>query len=158
MKIFRSKKAIAVVAAAALTVGVAGAAFAFWTTSGSGNGNATTQTSNGALTLNVSADSTNLYPGGSAPVSITATNTSTGTSLKVTTVSFDHLSVDGAHVTAGCQASDYSVGTVTSIPTVVDAGTTSAGNVATATLSMANTALNQNACKGAVVTLYFTSV
>ena len=157
MKLFKGKKVVAVAAAAGLTLGIASAAFAFWTTSGAGNGDATTQSSNGTLTLNVSADSTNLYPGGSAPVTITATNNSTGTSLKVTTVSFDHLTVDATHVTAGCLAGDYSVGTVTSTPAVVAPGATS-GTVGSATLSMANTALNQDGCKGATVTLYFTSV
>jgi hypothetical protein len=157
MKRFMNKKVAAIGLAAGLALGGAGAAFAYWTTSGSGSGQATTQSSNGTLTLNVSADASHLYPGGSAPITITATNSGT-TDLYVTTVSFASLSVDATHAGAGCLASDYSVGSVTSTPTDVLAGTTSAGNVATATLSMANTALNQDACKGAVITLNFTSV
>ena len=72
MKRFMNKKVAAIGLAAGLALGAAGAAFAYWTTSGSGSGQATTQSSNGTLTLNVSADSTNLYPGGSAPITITA--------------------------------------------------------------------------------------
>jgi hypothetical protein len=149
------KKVAAGIVAAGIIAGT-GMAYAFWTAPGAGNGTATTKTSNGSLTLNVTADSTNLYPGGSAPVTVTATNTSTGTSLKVTTVSFSSLSVDDDHATAGCLAADYHVGTVTPTPTVVAAGTTS-GTVGSATLSMDNTANDQDACKGAVITLNFTS-
>jgi hypothetical protein len=156
MKRFMNKKVAAIGLAAGLVLGVGGAAFAYWTTSGSGNGTATTQSSNGTLALNVSADSSQLYPGGSAPVTITATNNG-ATDLYVTTVSFASLSVDAAHAAAGCLASDYSVGSVSTTPTDVLAGTTSA-TVATATLSMANTALNQDACEGATITLNFTSV
>jgi len=156
MKRFMNKKVVAIGLAAGITLGGAGAAFAYWTTSGSGNGTATTASSNGTLALNVSAVSTNLYPGGSAPVTITATN-SGATDLQLTTVAFASLSVDSTHATAGCLATDYSVGTVATTPTDVLAGTTS-GTVATATLSMANTALSQDACKGAVITLNFTSV
>jgi hypothetical protein len=156
MKRFMNKKVAAVGLAAGLVLGVAGAAVAYWTTTGSGNGTATTASSNGTLALNVSADSTNLYPGGSAPITITATN-SGATDLELTTVSFVSLSVDATHAAAGCLATDYSVGAVSTTATDVLADSTS-GTVATATLSMANTALDQDACKGATITLNFTSV
>lgn len=150
-------KKIVGLAIATAVLATAGVAWAYWTTTGSGDGTATTAAANGTLTLHATADSSLLYPGGTADISITAENTSTGTSLKVTTVSFDSLSVDTAHATAGCLASDYTVGTVSTTPTVVAPGETS-GVVATATLSMANSALDQDACKGAVVTLNFTSI
>jgi hypothetical protein len=150
-----TRKVLVIGVAAGLTLGIAGAALAYWTTSGSGSGTAATASSNGTLALNVSVAGPALTPGGSAAVTITATNSGT-TDLYVTTVSFASLSVDSTHATAGCLATDYSVGTVATTPTNVLAGTTS-GTVATATLSMADTALNQDACQGATITLNFTS-
>jgi hypothetical protein len=149
-----SKKGVVFGLSAGVALGLTGAAFAYWTTTGSGNGAASTQAAAATLTLNVSAVSTNLYPGGTAPVTITATNGS-NTSLYVTTVSFASLSIDAGH--PDCLSTDYTVGTVSTTATRVLANTTS-GTVATATLSMADTAANQDGCKGATVTLNFTSV
>lgn len=151
------KKMIAGAAAAALVLGASGAAFAYWTTSGSGSGNATTASSNGTITL-TAVFAGGITPGGSQPVSVQAANPGTS-NLFVTTVSEDSpaITIDNAHATAGCVVADFSLSGFSSGGGQVNAGATGVV-VATDTLNMANTSVNQDACQGAIVTLHYTSV
>jgi hypothetical protein len=142
------KKKIAAAAAAATIAGGAGIAFAYWTTTGSGTGSATAGTSS-ALTINGSTTG-NLYPGTSVPVSFTADNPSPGVQY-VTSISL-------ASVTASnpaCVVADFTMPTV---PVGEEVASGLAQPItATGTLTMANTADNQDACKNATLTLGFTS-
>jgi hypothetical protein len=63
--------------------------------------------------------------------------------------------VDSAHEAAGCLASDYSV----SAPVTVNADVPGNGSTPWSglTLSMADTAANQNPCKGATVEITYSA-
>jgi hypothetical protein len=132
--LFNKKRTVLVLGAVAV-LAVAGVAVAYWTTSGSGSGSGAVASSNGAITLH-GAISGELAPGGSAPVSFTADNANSS-SEQVGTI-HAVVSIDEAHANAGCEASDF---------TLADGGT----------ISMADTAANQDACKGATISLALTS-
>ena len=143
----RKRVAAAVVAAG---VGLGGmAAYAYFTTTGAGTGSANTGTSS-AVTLHGSVGST-LYPGTSGTVSFTVDNPSPG-SQYVATIHLASVTTDGSH--SACVLTDYTMPDVTANQSVAS------GNgiaiTATGTLTMANNG-NQDACKGAPLTLNFTS-
>jgi hypothetical protein len=76
--------------------------------------------------------------------------------VHVNAVTASVVSVDNAHATAGCSASDYSITGTSSI----GGGGSLAGNGGSQSwnglsLAMANTASNQDACKGATVNLSY---
>lgn len=148
---FTFKKKIAAAATAAvIAVGGAGAAFAYFTTSGAGTGSGTVGT-NIALVLHGTAP-TNLYPGTSSPVSFTVDNGSTGHQY-VTTIHLDSVSTDAAHST--CVTSDFTMPDVTAnqdVPAGSGTAITAGG-----TLTMANTAVAQDGCKNAPLTLHLSS-
>ena len=149
----RNKKTTAILTITLLTV--AGGAFAYWSTTGSGTGNATNASSNGTVVL-YAAFGNGLTPGASTTVTYTASNANTS-SLRVGTIT-PTVSVDSTHVTAGCLAADFTIAPTAS-NTTVPANTIPASPVAagSGTLSFADTALNQDGCKGAVITLGLTS-
>jgi hypothetical protein len=147
-----NKKIVIAVAASVVAVAVGGGiAFAYWTTSGTGTGTATNATTNGTVTLHASY-ANGLTPGASETVTYTADNSGTS-SLFVTTIT-PVVSIDAGH--SGCLATDFTIPATSSNTTVA---ANSAGVAAgTGTLSFADTAANQDACKGAIVTLTLSSV
>jgi hypothetical protein len=144
------KKRVLVVIAV-LALGVTGAAIAYWTQAGSGSGTGTVG-STGTVTLQGPVTA-GIYPGASATVTLTASN-SASAPVKVQTVSLVSVAVDAGH--SSCNTADFTMPTVTE-------NTSLAGNaVAQAlttngALTMANTAINQDACKGATLTLTLSS-
>jgi hypothetical protein len=132
---------------------VAGAAFAYWTTTGSGTGSGTVASSNGTLVLHGTI-APGLTPGGSEVVSYTADNTNTS-SLQVGTVKAV-VSIDEAHATAGCKASDFSVADTAENQTI-PASTSGVALTNSGTIKMTDSAENQDACKGATISLALTS-
>jgi hypothetical protein len=141
------KKKIAVAAIALVTVG-AGTAYGYWTTTGSGTGTGTVGTSNGTLVLRASfADG--LAPGGSTFVRFRADNPST-TNLRINTIT--------TVVTASgtCDASWFTVPPVAANQTI-SAGATNVAVENFGTLTFAQSASDQDACKGATLTLTITS-
>ncbi len=146
----RKKRAlvIAVVATVALIAAIAG--YAFWTTTGSGTGSSTAGTTS-AITLH-GAFSTGIFPGGTKTVTFTADSTNPG-NVQVGTIHLASVSVDAPHST--CVVADFTMPDVpvnTEIPN--GTGTTI---TPTGTLAYADTASNQDACKGATITLNLTS-
>jgi hypothetical protein len=129
---------------------VAGVAIAYFTSSGSGTGSATVGSSS-AVTLHGTTAST-LYPGTSSSVSFTVDNPSPGTE-RVGTIQLASVTTDAGH--SGCVMTDFAM------PAVVANQSFPSGNgqavTATGTLSMANSASNQDACQGAPLTLNLTS-
>ena len=142
------KKKIAAAAAAATLVGGASAAFAYFSTTGAGDGSATVGTDT-ALTLAGTTVGT-LYPGTSVPVSFTAASTSTGTEY-VGTIHLASVTTDKP----GCVVADFSMPDVVANQQVAPSTTTAI--TAGGTLTLANTNIPQDACKGAAVTLHLTS-
>jgi hypothetical protein len=147
-----TKKRFAVLGAVAV-LAVAGVAVAFWTASGSGSGSGTVASSNGSLVLHGSIAS-GLTPGGSEAVSFTADNTNSS-SLQVGTV-HAVVSIDAEHAEAGCKASDFSIADTVENQTI-PAKTSSVALANDGSISMTDSEANQDACKGAEISLELTS-
>lgn len=146
MSAITKRRSIAGVAVAAL-LALSVAAYAYWTTTGSGSGSAANAGANGTLVLHASFDA-GLTPGGSTPVTYTADNSGTS-SLQLHNIHSVVTTSDD-----GCKASDFSIADVTSDVTVPKS--TTGKTVGTGTLAFADTDVNQDACKGATVTLTVT--
>lgn len=160
MQRFKRKKVLVPLIVVAM-LAISGAAIGFWTSNGSGNGTATVGTS-AALTVTPVTFTGLLYPGGTAATSSITIGNPGNAPVKVSNLVLDTslpaagnqaLSGIGGLPAAGCPAADFSF--TSGIPAAgvsVPAG----GNVVvtTGTLSMANTALNQDACKGLALTVY----
>ncbi|MFG6503586.1 hypothetical protein [Microbacterium sp. P05] len=148
------KKRLAIALAAVLMLGGAGAAFAYWTSTGTGEGEATTGESV-AFTITSEPAVGIIVPGGvGQTVDFTVANPGTG-SQYLTAVTVELAEADGTPWAppAGCEFEDYTAAITTAPP----AGDIAAGGSVqgTATVTLANTAVNQNACQEAVVPLYF---
>jgi hypothetical protein len=155
----RPSKKLTIAVAAAGIIAVGGAtALAYWTNSGSGSGTATTGT-NASITVNqngfAAADA--LYPGGPAvPLSGTFNNTNAG-AVHVTSVSATSpVTVDAAHAGAGCLAADYVLGGTAPVNADVAPGSPS-GAWSGLTVRLNESGINQDACKGATITIAYTS-
>lgn len=148
---------IAVLGAAIVVVAIgAVAGYAYWTSTGSGSGDAAVGTDSGVKVSDVSFSAT-LYPGATVDVSATMTNQSGDSKVKV-----DDLKLDVAGIstdTVGCDAKWFTYSEGNNSPQYL-AKSGAAGDAATitaGTLSMSDeAAVNQDACKGAKVTLPLT--
>lgn len=155
MRNLSMKSKIVVAGVAVGTLAASGVAYAYWTTTGTGTGNAAASAGNGTVTLHASFPAAALAPGAPQTVSYTADNTHTY-STKVGALTVTSVTVDATHVTAGCLAGDFSATAVTTNTTV--APTSSATAVGAGVITMADTAVDQSACKGATVTINVSSV
>jgi hypothetical protein len=153
MKLNLSKPVVAVAVAGGVLAVSATAAFAYWTANGTGSGTASTAAASQPLTI-TAADfaGSALTPGGTAQaISGTVTNPNT---FNVPFVLTAAPTVDSAHATAGCLAGWYTV-SLTSPPTGVAANSHADF---TGTVAMQNLpTTNQDACKGATVTVTYTA-
>ena len=156
-KIEKKKTKLAVGTATVVLVG-GGVAFAYWTAGGSGSGSASTGTTV-ALTAVQTSTVTGMRPGDSAQtLSGNFTNPNSGPAY-VSTVT---ASIAGVAKAAGapagtCDASDYTLANATmTVNAEVPAGNAQ-GAWSGATIQFNNkAATNQDACKGATVTLSYT--
>lgn len=146
------KRTAGIVIAGAVVVATAGGAFAYWTTLGDGSGSATAASENGTVTLHAAVPN-GLTPGASGKVTFTADNPGTS-SLFVTTITLASVTVDDKH--AGCDVADFTMPDVAS-DTRVLAGAYGQPVDGVGTLTFADTKVNQDACKGAEITLHLTS-
>jgi len=147
------KKRTAVILGAVAVLAVAGIAIAYWTTTGSGSGSGAVAESNGSLVLHGTITE-GLTPAGSSPVSYSADNGGSS-SLQVGTV-HAVVSIDKSHAEAGCKASDFTIADTAENQVIAAKGS----GVALAhdgSISMADTAANQDACKGATISLALSS-
>lgn len=145
----KHKKLTALLIVAVL--GIAGGAYAYWTGGGSGSGTATVGTS-GNVTL-VATVAPGIAPGTSRAVTFTAAN-ATSSPLYVTTVHLESVAADAGH--PDCKIGDFTMADVTEGHQVPAAATLEPLPTA-GSLVYENTALNQDACKGATLTLAVTS-
>lgn len=125
-------------------------AWAYFTTTGSGTGTGSTGTSS-AVTLHGTVAST-LYPGTSSTVNFTVDNPSPGHQF-VNTIHLVSVTTDAAH--SACNVADYTMPDVTAGQDVANGNGTAI--TATGTITLANTAVSQDACKNAPLTLNLTS-
>jgi hypothetical protein len=148
--LFGRKRAIVVLGTVAAVV-ITAFAVAFWTGGGSGSGSAAVGTVGSvALTGTVTPGSA---PGTAEPVSFTAANAS-ASPIKVTKVHLVSIAVDAGH--AACETADFSMADVTEAHEV-PAGATVDPLPNNGSLVYANTAVSQDACKGATLTLTLSS-
>jgi hypothetical protein len=146
---FKNKMRIAV-GVVALSLVTAGA-YAYWTGGGDGSGSAGVGT-NGAVTLVATVDP-DIAPGTARDVSFTAGN-ATASPIYVTTVHLDGVTVDSGH--AACETDDFSMADVDQ-DVQVAAGATIQALPNGGSLVYANTGVDQDACKGATLTLNLSS-
>jgi hypothetical protein len=140
-----------------ISLAVAGAAFAYWTAGGSGSGSASTAGSQSALTANQTTTLAAMYPGDSAQtISGNFDNPNSGPSY-VSTVTASISSVTKAvGAPAGtCDATDYTLASAAMTVNAEIAVGTGKGAFTGATLKFNNKASNQDACKGATVSLAY---
>lgn len=175
MKLFKSKKAVAVGLAAGMALGLSGVAFSFWTTTGTGNGTASVGTDTQwaiAQTGNINGP---LTPGGpTETISYTVTNNSSGhqklnqvTIQVATSVGTDPNATPGVFTFSdvggdpACTKGDFNVGgagagtTATQSPAVdLAPGGVYTGSV---TVQMVDLATNQNSCKSQNPPLFYSA-
>ena len=152
---FRTR-AVAIAAGITVTLAGGGIAFAYWTSTGSGTGSATTGAS-AAFTIVAGTPAGVISPGGAGQtVGFTVTNPGPGIqSLAAVNVAI----ATGPGVpwapTGNCLLADYTA-TITTAPTpgTIAVNGTKTG---TATVTLANTGVNQDDCQGQEVPLYFTA-
>ncbi|MCZ2404717.1 hypothetical protein IV498_16420 [Paenarthrobacter sp. Z7-10] len=143
-KMSKKNKIITAAATVALVAGGGGAAFAYWTTTGSGTGTAANSSGGGTVTLH-STFAAGLTPGGSVDVAYSADNATTSSTV---------VGVLTATVTtsdAACLPAWFHVTAVTTNSTVAPSTTGTA--VGAGRLSLDDLGVNQDACKGATVTV-----
>jgi hypothetical protein len=124
----------------------AAAAYAYWTANGSGSGTAPVGTTTDNLSI-ASPSVTGIGPGASAPVAVTVTNPN-GYSVRVDTVSTVITTSD-----PGCLPADFTFPAKVLNTTIAPLGTVSF----TQDLVFADTVASQDPCKGATITLTYSS-
>jgi hypothetical protein len=154
MRLFASRKAVAVTAASAVIVAVTAiAGIAYWTTSGSGTGSATTGTST-PVTIVQTGTITNLSPGGSAPVDFKINNP--GSNQYVASVAISIVGVEDmpGHAATGCSTADFSLTQPKAINADLPHGDTTFVPSG-ATLALNDAGKNQDGCQNVTVKLAF---
>lgn len=152
----RGKKRTAIILTAALTLTGAGIAFAYWTSTGTGTGTATTGESV-AFEITSEPGAGELAPGSAGQtVDFTVTNPGEGTQ-NLTEVTVALATADGTSwvPTGDCLAADYTATVTTAPPT----GQIAPGGFVegTVTVTLDNTAVNQDDCQGQDVPLLITA-
>lgn len=153
MPSLRPNKKIAVLGTICLLM-AAGGAYAYWTQGGTGSGTSTTGTT-ATLTIVQTSTITGLAPGAPAQeLTGTITNPNDAT-VQVTSVT---AALSPTGLPTGCTTADYvindAVGTVADGNLVKNESTTWSGPA----IQMVDTGVNQDACKGATVTVTYTSL
>jgi hypothetical protein len=144
------RKTIATVAASALALAASAGAYAYWSAGGSGTGTGSVASSGGSLVLHGTITSA-LVPGGSSPVTFTADNSGTS-SLYIAAVHVASVSTDKV----GCAVADFTMPDVTENQRI-SAGGSGVSLTNSGTITMADTSVSQDACKGATVSLTLSS-
>ena len=168
MKLFKSKKAVAVAATAGLLLGVGGAAFAYWTSTGSGSGSASTTAGANDLVYTQSPDPlAAMYPGDSAQnftVNVKNNQAAGGQNEYVGNVSAwittTNASCDGSNFLLNGVAAPSTAATAVAISgwTAQDLAPQASATSGTNTLKFNNKATAQDFCKSVTVTVHYQTV
>jgi len=141
-----SKKLAALAVGTIATVAVAGGAYAYWTAGGTGGGTAVAGST--MSVLEISGNPANgIVPGGSVPVTVSVHNPNSSSS---------HIDVISATVdanSADCVDGDFSFDSIPANVRIAGGATLTFDSL----VHMADTAANQNACRGATLTLTYSS-
>lgn len=147
-----SKRGVVFGLASVCVLALAAGAYAYFTSTGSGTVTASVGSSS-AVTLKGTVGG-NLFPGSSAPVSLTVDNPSSG-AQRVGTVSLEKITPDSGH--AGCSVAISGGNPDFTMADVLVNKTFGPGNgqavAPGGTLTMNDTGVSQNACQGATLTL-----
>lgn len=128
------------------------AAFAYWTATGTGSGSATTAAASTDLTITQAAFNGNALVPGGAPQDLSGTIANANTFAVPVAAFTAAVSVDSGH--SGCLASWYSVTNLTATGPVPAQGSIPfSGKIQL----VDQTSTNQDACKGATVTVTYTA-
>jgi hypothetical protein len=148
-----------VLAGVALTLAVAGIAYAFWTGGGSGTGSGAAANGVSGLTANQTTTLAAMYPGDSAQTITGNFDNPNSGPVYVNTVSVSIASVTkaGGAPAGTCDASDFTLANTTmNVGAEVSPGA-GVGSFTGATIKFNNKpTTNQDACKGATVSLSYT--
>lgn len=150
----RTKRISTAVAVVAIVGTGAGAAYAYWTSTGTGEGSGTTGTSTAFTVAEGGITGAALTPGGpSQSIAFTVTNPNSG-NQSLSSVVVTVAGVGGAtwNAVAGCSAADYAVGTPVIAYGVIGPSSSLTGSV---TVTMLNSAGNQDACRTVAYPLHF---
>jgi len=152
----RGRKRLTFGVIAVLTLAGAGAAFAYWTSTGTGTGEATTGESV-AFEITSEAPVGIIAPGNDGQtVAFTVDNPATSAQY-LSDVVVSIAEADGSAwepVNPACVTADYTA-TMTVEPAAGDIAVGGSSSTGTVTVTLANTAVNQDACQGEAVPLYF---
>jgi hypothetical protein len=154
-----SRRTTIVTVGMALVVATSVIAYAFWTGVGAGTGNAQTGNTGQPLVVNQLGTPTGLVPGGpaaslsgnfdnpnAAPVFVNQVTATVGT--------ITPAQADGSK--PPCTAADFSVGGTANVNAQIPPGS-GQGNWSGLTLSLLNTATNQDNCKNVTVQINYTT-
>lgn len=150
------RKRIIAIGLVALLV-VAGGAYAYWTVGGSGSGSGAAAGGTTALTVNQTTVLTEMYPGDSAQtLSGTFNNTNDGaTYVGTVTASISGVTKATGAPAGTCDATDFTLANAAmTVNAEVPVGSLQ-GAWTGATIKFNNKATNQDACKGATVSLAY---
>jgi hypothetical protein len=164
MRIFKSKKVIALILGTAVAAFLTVGAYAYFTSTGNGSGSASVGTSTTWSVTTLSATGGPLTPGGpTESITYKVKNNSSG-SQSLANVAISVANADSSAWTAvsGCSKSDFSIDGAGAGLTFNDnaqaanlaPGATATGSI---TLQMVETGSNQDGCKGATVPLYLSA-
>lgn len=152
VRVVRFRKTLKIGAVTIALVAVAGLAFAFWTGTGAGTGTGRVADTGTVTLTGTIADG--LAPGLARDVAFTAAN-ATDSAIQVGTIQLDEVTVDAGH--AACDVGDLTMADATQDHSV-PAGATAEALPVAGSLVYANTGVNQDACKGATLTLTLSSL
>jgi hypothetical protein len=147
-KMTKKSKVAALAASVALVAVGGGAAYAYWSTNGSGSGFAANSNGGGTVTLHATFDA-GLAPGNFVPVAYTADNLTSSSTV------VGALSATVSTSVAGCLPAWFTV--TAPLGTTTVPANTSGASLGSGTLTFADVALDQDACKSATVTLTLAS-
>jgi hypothetical protein len=144
-----NKKIAAVAVGSTVALAASGVAFAFWTGTGSGTGSASTSAGNGSVTVNQTSTVTDMAPGIAAQA-LSGNFTNTGTSP----VYVGSITASIATDKTGCDATDYTLVQPSAVNAEIAPGT-GVGSWSGGSIAFNNKTTNQDACKGATVTITY---
>jgi hypothetical protein len=153
----KKRRFIPVVIALLALIAVSGVAYAYWTAGGSGSGTAAAASSTSNVTVHQTTTLHAMYPGDTAQtISGNFTNTGSGpVYVSSVTASISSVTKAGGAPTGTCGASDFTLNNITAtVNAEVPIGNPETTVTWTGpTIQFHDTASNQDACKGATVTI-----